>query len=457
MPPHAAPIPKVHSTTLALLITAVAACADPATSPRDLAATNAASEIALPLPQTASGRFAAALEQFGGAFVSNGVLHVAVTESSAASDARRIVDEHLRASPRGPMTIAIVPARYSYRQLWDWQATILHDWAILQLRSVAVDERANRLRIGVGDSVAALATRARISGFAIPTDAFSVEIVGTPTMLATLNSRLRPTHAGIRTTSVAPQSSNIQRICTYGPNVSVGGERHMVTNSHCTDGELGIMSDAVFYQPAVSTLNRYGREIIDPPYESGLPGCPTGKLCRYSDAALVKVTDTSSNGWEVATVARPVQRAVLPTLSGSLEIDAANSKFTLTAVLTHVFQGDTVEKVGRHSGWTAGEVSLACITQIAAVGSSYVNLCTIGAFMGAGEGDSGAPVLFRNSQGQYLLVGILWGGASPSPGESVGEQMLASWWTYVNSEIGPLDPFTWSPPPTPEGCGGGLC
>lgn len=117
-------------------------------------ATTAASEIALPLPQTASGRFAAALEQFGGAFVSNGVLHVAVTESSAASDARRIVDEHLRASPRGPMTIAVVPARYSYRQLWDWQGTILHDWAILQLRSVAVDERANRLRIGVGDSVA---------------------------------------------------------------------------------------------------------------------------------------------------------------------------------------------------------------------------------------------------------------------------------------------------------------
>lgn len=112
--------------------------------------------------------------------------------------------------------------------------------------------------------------------------------------------------------------------------------------------------------------------------------------------------------------------------------------------------GDTVEKIGRTTGKTAGEVDMTCGTWSVIDredGLEYVYLCTGAAFAGMQGGDSGSPVIWRNSQGQAFLVGLAFAGVDS------GEQLFFNNWHWIDYELGSvtqdLDPHWYDDAPPP--------
>lgn len=83
-------------------------------------------------------------------------------------------------------------------------------------------------------------------------------------------------------------------------------------------------------------------------------------MCRTSDAALIEITISASN-WDFGYLARPINRAVGVASAGSITIDGSNPKLSLIGTSNLYFVGDTLEKIGQQTGWTAGEVTQSCV------------------------------------------------------------------------------------------------
>lgn len=269
----------------------------------------------------------------------------------------------------------------------------------------------------------------------MPTDAVTIDVIPEPVPLVTLQDRIRPMQAGTQITMVFNQTFDTAT-CTYGPIVVYQNVRHMVTNSHCTQlGAIGGLVGAWAYQATTFSGDRYGTEVQDPPLSS-FYGCPSGQSCRYSDAALIKV---GYSGWFVdirtdwGYLARPASRATLPSIYGSLTIDGSNPRLALSGTLSSLYVGDTLEKVGRTTGWTAGEVTSTNSNISLSDGTRLQNV-TVRA--GVGRGDSGSPVFFRGSSGLYFLAGLLWGGNGIQPDGVSFDTFYYSKWSNVDYELG---------------------
>ena len=115
--------------------------------------------------------------------------------------------------------------------------------------------------------------------------------------------------------------------------------------------------------------------------------------------------------------------------------------FTVTGqdnTTTNFGIGTQVNKVGRTTGWTQGNVTNTCVdTNVS--GSNIAQLCQTfvsapgGAVVVQG-GDSGSGV-FRLSGSNATIVGILWGG------NSSGTQYVFSPFKQVRDELGPISAF----------------
>ena len=109
--------------------------------------------------------------------------------------------------------------------------------------------------------------------------------------------------------------------------------------------------------------------------------------------------------------------------NGSITI---NGSFTITGEGSATV-GQTVNKVGRTTGWTQGLVTNTCVNT-GVSGSNIVQLCQTFVSAGVGGGDSGSPV-FRGTS-SVTLVGILWGG------NSSGTQFVYSPIANIEQELG---------------------
>ena len=75
--------------------------------------------------------------------------------------------------------------------------------------------------------------------------------------------------------------------------------------------------------------------------------------------------------------------------------------------------GQTVNKVGRTTGWSQGVVTNTCVNTNVS-GSDITELCQNFVSATVGSGDSGSPVFAIGSGSNVALVGILWGGSGAS-------------------------------------------
>src|SRR5262245_2294414 len=261
------------------------------------------------------------------------------------------------------------------------------------------DDGNNRVMFGVEHPGMIQAVRAVTQALGIPETAFSVQVTPPIYQLASLRDRVRPTVAGLQI-----HFGNF--LCSLGFNADAGSARSMITASHCTNTQGGV-EGTQYFQP-LSTVDPtvIATEADDPRYFRG-GRCPHGRKCRFSDSsrALYSAGVDSTRG-SIAMTSGPN--------NGSLDIVG---NFAVTAqdnTTTSFALGTTVNKVGRTTGWTQGNVTATCVdTNVS--GSNITQLCQTfvqnpgGAVVVMG-GDSGSGVFRIVSGTNVELVGILWGG-----------------------------------------------
>jgi hypothetical protein len=326
------------------------------------------------------------------------------------------------APPSGPSGPAAISPSYASQQVAAWfeQASP----ATLELSGTVFvdhDETTNRIVVGVEDADAILRSRPALNRLGIPESAVEFRITAPILQMATLRDRFRPTIGGI-------QIHFGQYVCTLGFNADDGTQRSFITNSHCTNTQGGVES-TVYYQPT-STVDGtvIATEVEDPAYFRG-GSCPRGKKCRRSDAsrALYSSSVASTRGVIAATSAAN---------NGSLDVTGS---FTITSqdnTTNNFAVGTTVNKVGRTTGWTSGNVTQSCVN-VNVSGSNITQLCQTlvqnpGGAVVVGGGDSGSQVFRVTSGSNVQLVGILWGGSSD------GKLFVFSPLRNVQEELGSL-------------------
>ena len=293
------------------------------------------------------------------------------------------------------------------------------------------DEVNGRLVVAVSNRGIERSVQARLALLGVP--ASLVDVVDAPEIyqLDTLqNGVFRPVPAGVQI-----HFSNY--LCSVGFNAVRGGVSGFVTASHCTAHQGGV-EGTQYYQPLSSVApTSIGTETADPNYTSG-GGCPTGRVCRYSDSAFVRYDNGVAGALgSIASTSGPNNGSL--TVTGNFKITSEGSAAS----------GTVVNKVGRTTGWTQAPVSSTCVN-VGVSNTNIVQRCqniviSSGPVIVKG-GDSGSGV-FTLSGGNASLVGILWGGSSD------GKTMVYSPMSNIEmaSELGGLTTFGSAPannPPT---------
>jgi hypothetical protein len=352
---------------------------------------------------------------FGGFFFDpEGVPTIYLKELPQRGNAERALAPYLRAEGIAPSRIRVRRGDFDYAQLerWSGQATV----DVLALPGavfVDADEAHNRVRIGV-DRGAVGRMRGVIAGLGIPAEAVIVEETEPIGFAATLRNRVRPVVGGL-------QINFPGFICTLGFNAVRSGQNSFITNSHCTKTQGGT-EGTPYWQPLESIdATRIGTEVDDPVYFRNVNGCPSGRRCRRSDAARAAyASGISFTRGRLAKTSGPNNNSI--TITGNFTITAEGGASV----------GQQVNKVGRTTAWTQGNVTNTCVNT-AVSGSNVVQLCQTFVSARVGGGDSGSPV-FRGSS-SVTLVGILWGG------NSSGTTFVYSPIANIEQELGSLTTF----------------
>lgn len=358
-------------------------------------------------------RMAEEFPGFGGLFYdAQGFPHVYLKDARQAPALKAL----------GPV-VRIHQGDYDFRQLRQWKDSLLDVMALPGVVLLDADESRNRVRIGISneaggglekrlDKVRVALAKARV-----PAEAVVFEEVPPIHNLATLRDRVRPVPGGV-------QIAFGNFLCTQGFGANRAGVAGFVTNSHCS-GTQGGVQGTILYQNTNSSSNRIGVEIADPTYFTG-SGCPSGRRCRFSDSSFIAYDSTSL---------RDFGRIARTTGVGSLTVSTTSPRFTITATASSPSTGQTVNKMGRTTGWSRGTVGATCVN-VNVSGSTITQLCQSTVNASVGSGDSGSPVFTATTTGTTAtLVGILWGG------DTSGTLFVMSPYGQIVSELGALTVF----------------
>jgi hypothetical protein len=369
---------------------------------------------------TLDDQFAAvarAVPAFGGMFVAEDedAVYLYLTDTSPAVVAAARAELEAQFGPGSlPQTrTRALPARYSFQELKVWHERLADLLALPGVVLTDIDDRSNRLTVGVERLDLQPAVEAQLARLGVPRAAVAIEQVAPVELETSLRTRHRPLVGGLQVSFV---SGAFSYICTLGFNAVRQGVAGYVVNSHCTAIQGGVES-TVHYQPSVASSNRIGVETVDPTYFTG-GSCPSGRRCRYSDSAFARRDSgvSASQGFIARTPLNSISWNGVDTYRITAEGDP--------------FVGLSVTKVGRTTGRTQGSVSRTC-TNFNVAGSTITQLCQAQASYSSNSGDSGSPVFSIRSGNDVTLRGIHWGsGGVFSP---IGTTNIQR-----SSELGPI-------------------
>lgn len=341
--------------------------------------------------------------EFGGMFLEGDELkiYLAKPEKKSAAEAAVVSVFGRERVPRGG--IKVLQGQYTFTKLKDWHEKMGGLFNIQGVVFTDIDESSNRLKIGVESSDLAGVVEKELKKQGIPIGAYIIEQTEPIVFASTLQDQIRPLQGGIQ---LAYQNNPAYYyICTLGFNGVRSEANGFVVNSHCTYTQGGV-EGTIYYQPTPVTNNRIGTEIADPIYTK--QKCPRGlkgKVCRWSDSAYAQVDSELEQSLGLIAKLESVN-------TGSLNIAGS---FRITSEGASVM-GESVNKVGRTTGWTQGTVTDTCVN----VGVSRTNilqLCQDIVNAGVGGGDSGSSVFSITDSPQSNdvdLRGILWGSSGTS-------------------------------------------
>jgi hypothetical protein len=364
------------------------------------------------------GTLARTVPGFGGLFIDNGVPTVYLTDVTKRGAAERALGAFTQSRGFAPGDIRVLQGRYAYGDLDRWTQAVSYE-AFDQggVVFVDLDEAANRVLVGVERGASHANVRSLAARLGVPAEALVVRETDPIVYAATLQDQVRPVVAGLQI-----HFGNF--LCSIGFNAVSGGQNSFVTASHCTNKQGGV-EGTQYFQSLSSQANSFiGTEVADPAYRRNLaPGCPKGKLCRFSDASRAAYAPgVSFTLGGIAQTSGPNNGSL--TITGTLSVTSEGN-----AVV-----GDVVNKVGRTTGWTQGAVTNTCVNT-GVQGTRIVQLCQTFVSAGVGGGDSGSDVFGLTGGGSVRLLGILWGG------NGAGTQFVYSPIANVEQELGALTTF----------------
>jgi hypothetical protein len=400
---------------------------DPLTSPTQSSLGNRAQ---LEIAAAVSGRYERGIEDdilrmeaevpgLGGAFVENGNLVVLVPDVGArvnvmAGLARASSFLNIDPAARGRMArgehIELRPARYAFSQLIAWQEVL--GAALNRSGGVSTsdaDERANRIAIGIVAPEFRSQVLAAAEKTGVPVDALEITVGPLARPMSTLrdawNTSSARAKAGVQIANAANSYCTIGWNVHRGPDSGDGAEEGFFTAGHCVYGQAGAGVTGPIYQPTSSTSIGYITQ--DSAWDVSNALCDHS-YCTQVDAMYVTYNDSTISS---KTLAQPTyggtgNNSGSITLSGSDWTDLSGNNYSF-------FVGDSVDKVGRTTGWTRGALSATCQKVNTGVPGydPYTVLCAnevSGAAFGAG--DSGGPVFQIASGPAIVKRGILFAG-----------------------------------------------
>ncbi|HLM67343.1 MAG TPA: hypothetical protein VK358_07445 [Longimicrobium sp.] len=392
----------VPTTVLALLFTA--ACdssqAPVGPEPGDASANRAAPQASVRTSDDEFARVARAeVPGFAGYYLrDDGTPVVRLTDPSQRGAAQRYLAQELLRARGGrhkgaPQQPVFLQSAYDFAQLKDWSEA-LHP--LLTSRDdvylIDVDEVENRVLVGVADATATGAVRAEAARAGIPAAALHVRTQERPAQRATVQDWAPTLIGGI-------QIAFGQYYCTLGFNATRAATNQsiFVTNSHCTNYQYAY-DGVTIYQNVAAGGYEVGTEVHD----QSLYACVSGVAsCRRSDAAYIGHNGVRAIGQGgIARTAWGYYASGGLTITGEYDIVARYSG--------SVPVGTWLDKTGRTTGSTYGQVTNSCVT----IGS--LRCQDVSRVYSAG-GDSGSPMFVYlggagAAENDVQLYGILWGG-----------------------------------------------
>jgi hypothetical protein len=351
---------------------------------------------------------------FGGFFLDEqGTPTIYLSSPARRGAAELALAPWFRAQGRSAAAMRVLPGRFAWSDLERWtEQASLEALAVPGAVFADADEAGNRVHIGVENAAAANRVRGILARLGIPPAAAAVDVVQPIRQLATLRGAVRPVVAGL-------QINFPGFLCTLGFNARRNGVAGFVTASHCTTNQGGTESTP-YFQPLSSTKpTQIATETVDPLYKT--TGCASGRKCRRSDAAFARYINGTTN--TLGAIARTSTTGSLQ-IAGTWTITSHSTSSTFTV-------GQTLNKVGRTTGWSKGKVAASCVT-VNVGGTNFTQLCQTIVNAKVGAGDSGADVFSVTSGTNVRLNGLLWGGSID------GTQFVFSPLANITGELGSL-------------------
>lgn len=289
---------------------------------------------------------------------------------------------------------------YDFQELKSWKDKFSEFVGNGEVTYLDADEFRNRVVVGISPGGEDSSYRSLAKREGIPEGAVEFIPFATSTPDATLRDSHRPAESGWEVRAVG------ETACTLGFVTVSGSDTLFVTASHCSSTEYGLDSTA-FEQDVGGP--EIGWEIDDQAMVTGTlsfgGGVTCGGLgCRGSDAQLSQFYDTTraAHGKIARTTSVSTGQS-----SGSITISTAPSwNIGMTKDISDMLVGMDVDKVGRTTGWTGGEITSTCVS-VAHPGGTII--CGMETDYFANGGDSGAPVfripipeLCRVARGAHL-------------------------------------------------------
>ncbi|MEM8960239.1 MAG: PKD domain-containing protein [Acidobacteriota bacterium] len=333
--------------------------------------------------------------------------------------------------------VRLEQGRFNFRELHDWKRDARSDLlATPGVLSLDIDESRNRIVVGVERQTSRANVRSVLATLDVPDDAVLIEEVEPVTFAATLRSYDKYRRGGLQiqyVNGLSTFSCTLGFIAYHEGTISPPPgytDRGLVTASHCSSIQ-GTVDGTGFHHPTTS-YSRFAHELVDPGFFTG-NGCPTGRQCRFSDAAFATYHPLRGSG--DYTIARTQSRH---RTNGTLTLHSYSPKLTIAREeLPNAPLGRWLNKMGRTSGWTYGPVNATCLdTNVA--GSNITLLCQNRVLAGGQLGDSGGPVFQWQGDSYVTLHGVLWG--------IDGTHFYYSPLGLVEQELGPLRTSRLVPP-----------
>ncbi len=301
----------------------------------------------------------------------------------------------------GRTPLRVLPAQYSMSELISLLRVAAQASLGESVIALDADERSNQVVVYAESSVDSLRLLERFAVAGLPPSAVRVVIGARPVALqSSLRGQHRPTASGLQIRNQEGAR------CTLGWNVTTAfwNETGFLTAAHCASGFAGSVGESM-YQPAVLPADLVGTISLNPVFNQNDPMCLGELRCTVADVMFVAASNPS--GTWAKRVAKPTGIFSNNTV-GTVTFSGFWTSLPL-APFTYI--GLEVDKVGRTTGGTRGQLEATCTNVRVGTALIYRVLCADRVVnASAGQGDSGSPVLFPEGPTQAQVLGVLFAG-----------------------------------------------